>query len=195
MSKIVLSQPCSSCPYRKDVPSGVWDAREYVKLPAYDNPTGEQPMQAFNCHQQNGCLCRGWLDVHGKQKPGHELMSLRLLGLSVGPEGVAEIQKAIEDGPAVPVFEDGLTACMHGLKEIQEPSDDAIDVQSKVTAVHRKKAPKCPTCTRSKMPLTSQDHWCPCDQEDDGSEEYVTRHIRWQEFNDIPDYLCKYRRV
>lgn len=24
--------PCASCPYRKDVPSGVWEASEYEKL-------------------------------------------------------------------------------------------------------------------------------------------------------------------
>ena len=28
----VRSQPCSSCPYRKDVPSGVWAHHEYEKL-------------------------------------------------------------------------------------------------------------------------------------------------------------------
>jgi hypothetical protein len=29
-------KPCESCPYRKDVPSGVWSEGEYRKLPQYD---------------------------------------------------------------------------------------------------------------------------------------------------------------
>ena len=36
--------PCGSCPYRKDVPSGVWAVSEYLKLVEYDRPTGEQPV-------------------------------------------------------------------------------------------------------------------------------------------------------
>jgi hypothetical protein len=49
--------PCGSCPYRKDVPSGVWETLEYEKLPPYDGETFEQPFEAFFCHQQNGRLC------------------------------------------------------------------------------------------------------------------------------------------
>ena len=40
--------PCGSCPYRQDVPSGVWAASEYEKLPAYDAPeTFMQPPGLF----------------------------------------------------------------------------------------------------------------------------------------------------
>ena len=66
--------PCQSCPYRQDVPSGIWEAQEYEKLIPYDNPTWAQPTKLFLCHQADGCLCRGWLDTHGDQ----------LLGLRIG---------------------------------------------------------------------------------------------------------------
>ncbi|MFD7961193.1 DUF6283 family protein [Streptomyces zaomyceticus] len=36
-------RPCASCPYRRDVPSGVWSRGDYVKLPLYDGPTWTQP--------------------------------------------------------------------------------------------------------------------------------------------------------
>ncbi|MEV6909068.1 DUF6283 family protein [Amycolatopsis sp. NPDC051071] len=42
--------PCRSCPYRRDVPSGVWDISEYEKLARYDRDTGEQPTGLFQYH-------------------------------------------------------------------------------------------------------------------------------------------------
>lgn len=53
MSKIrgPAPSPCSSCPYRRDVPSGLWGANEYAKLRDYDNPTWAQPPGIFQCHQ------------------------------------------------------------------------------------------------------------------------------------------------
>lgn len=70
----VRSGACSSCPYRRDVPAGIWHADEYEKLRAYDRDTSEQPMAPFLCHQQDGTLCAGWVAVHG----------MNLLGLRVG---------------------------------------------------------------------------------------------------------------
>ena len=66
--------PCGSCPYRKDVPSGIWAKSEYDKLPRYDGETWEQDPKAFMCHQRDGCLCGGWLACHS---PRH-LLALRL---------------------------------------------------------------------------------------------------------------------
>jgi len=43
--------PCQSCPYRRDVPSGIWAHEEYEKILDYDNETGHQPMKVFMCHQ------------------------------------------------------------------------------------------------------------------------------------------------
>ena len=52
---------CASCPYRKDVPSGIWEQSEYDKLPKYDGETWEQAGALFMCHLRDGCLCGGWL--------------------------------------------------------------------------------------------------------------------------------------
>ena len=73
--------PCKSCPYRKDVPSGVWAKEEYDKLPLYDGSIIEQAMKGgiarFDCHQRDGHLCAGWVGVHGPNS-----LSLRLLYLN-----------------------------------------------------------------------------------------------------------------
>lgn len=42
--------PCGSCPYRRDAPQGLWQPEEYVKLPAYDTETPDQPARLFACH-------------------------------------------------------------------------------------------------------------------------------------------------
>ena len=127
-------QPCSSCPYRKDVPSGVWDVSEYVKLLEYDNETQEQPLGRFDCHQQNGCLCRGWLDCHGNQGQGRELLSVRL-AVANGSIGSDDLNKALSESPAVKVFGSGKEACLHGLQGIDSPSEEALDVMVKIKKV------------------------------------------------------------
>ena len=140
--KQIQDKPCSSCPYRKDVPSGVWDRSEYEKLPSYDLGTTEQvfagAIGVFYCHQQNGCVCRGWIDCHGNQGHGRDLISLRLSSLI----DHRQIEKAIEDGPQVPIFESGREACDHGLKEIDNPSSDASDVVSKVIRIQNARKAK-----------------------------------------------------
>jgi hypothetical protein len=45
------NDPCASCPYRKDVPSGLWDKAEYDKILPYDNETWAQPLVTFGCHK------------------------------------------------------------------------------------------------------------------------------------------------
>ena len=62
--KAPAKNPCGSCPYRRDVPSGVWDESEYHKLPEFDKPTAEQPPRVFMCHQDNDRLCAGWVACH-----------------------------------------------------------------------------------------------------------------------------------
>lgn len=56
--------PCISCPYRLDHPSGTWSEEEYEKLRGYD---GFQ-LGVFLCHQTNATgrdtLCKGWVSVH-----------------------------------------------------------------------------------------------------------------------------------
>jgi hypothetical protein len=106
--------PCSSCPYRRDVPSGVWAASEYELLRPYDNPTGDQPAAVFACHATPEALCHGWAVVHSNRGHDHELLALRIWP----PTG--DIPE-----PGVPLYGSGNEAADHGQAEIEAPSDDA----------------------------------------------------------------------
>ncbi len=109
--------PCGSCPYRKDVPAGIWAAEEYAKLPGYDGPTWQQTPQVFQCHQQDGHLCGGWLMTHDP----YELLALRL-ARSIG----YQIDPAVYDySPDVEVFASGAQAALHGISGIENPSPAA----------------------------------------------------------------------
>ena len=118
--------PCQSCPYRRDVPSGIWSTEEYDKIIPFDNETWMQPPRVFLCHQANGCLCRGWLDTHGS-----ELLALRLACIKgeVDPDAVG---KALDEGPAVPVFESAEAAAKHGRRAINRPGRKAREMVSKI---------------------------------------------------------------
>ncbi len=110
----VARVPCGSCPYRRDVPSGIWAKEEYNKLPAYDGPTWRQSTALFVCHQRDGNLCAGWLACHDPQ----ELLALRL--------HYREIEPAVYDYETeVPVFASGADACEHGLRKIKSPGKNA----------------------------------------------------------------------
>jgi hypothetical protein len=121
-SATVAKAPCKSCPYRRDVPSGVWDASEYDKLPLYDGELDEQLMKGgqalFNCHQQDGHLCAGWLATHGPDN----LIALRLASSMFDVEIMPEVWAY--QSP-VPVFETGQQACDHGKAEIDNPGAKA----------------------------------------------------------------------
>lgn len=105
--------PCGSCPYRKDVPSGVWSKHEYDKLPGYDGPTWMQHPVLFMCHQRDGHLCGGWLACHGPQ----ELLALRF------PQ---PLDPSVFDYQTdVPVFASGAAAREHGIKDIDNPGQAA----------------------------------------------------------------------
>ena len=124
MSEILgpAERPCGSCPYRKDVPSGVWHADEYAKLPKYDLPTPEQPMSLFLCHQQDGHVCAGWAGCHDTD----ELFALRLRQPELAPE---ERQKIHDYVSPVPLFESGQEAAEHGLAEYDAISSRALTLQ------------------------------------------------------------------
>jgi hypothetical protein len=96
----VRSMPCSSCPYRKDVPSGVWAHHEYEKLRDYDAPTAEQPPAVFACHANRG--------------NEYDLLALRLWP---PPGGVPEA--------GVALFSSGSAAANWGQADIEQPSDEA----------------------------------------------------------------------
>lgn len=110
----VAKAPCKSCPYRRDVPSGVWGKEEYDKLPIYDKTIVEQLMGGgyarFDCHQRDGNLCAGWVATHG---------AVNLLALRLASERVAE--DVWDYKSPVPVFKSGADAAAHGIKAINRP--------------------------------------------------------------------------
>lgn len=112
------SAPCKSCPYRRDVPSGLWSADEYVKLPKYDGEIVSQALAGvgglFMCHQRDGNLCAGWLAAHGPEN----LLALRLHSAEIKPEVWAYTT-------AVPVFGSGAQAAAHGMADIERPGPRA----------------------------------------------------------------------
>jgi hypothetical protein len=119
--KKVAKAPCKSCPYRKDVPSGVWHASEYDKLPLYDGEIIEQVIkgatQLFDCHQKDGHLCAGWVGTHGARN----LLAGRLHANELDPS-VWDYQS-----PAS-LFASGQEACDHGKREIDEPGPKAQQI-------------------------------------------------------------------
>lgn len=119
--------PCESCPYRRDVPSGVWSAQEYDKLRRYDAETYDQPGGLFQCHQhgqddQRARLCAGWVACHGV-----ELLALRL--------AIARrrVDPAVMDYTTrVPVFGSGSEAAAHGMRDIARPGAAARALIDKI---------------------------------------------------------------
>jgi hypothetical protein len=111
-------RPCSSCPYRRDVPSGLWSAEEYDKLPRFDGSIADQAMAgataAFFCHQQDGNLCAGWVGCHDM----YETLAIRLHP-GVDRDAVVGYQSP------VPLFASGAEAAEHGKREINTPGAEA----------------------------------------------------------------------
>jgi hypothetical protein len=114
--------PCSSCPYRRDVPSGVWAAHEYDKLRDYDAPTCEQPFSVFACHATPEHYCHGWAVVHTNRGNEYDLIALR-----VARDGYPAIPEA-----GVPLFDSGNEAADHGQADILEPTPEAKGTVAKL---------------------------------------------------------------
>lgn len=112
------ARPCGTCPYRKDVPSGIWSQEEYDKLPLYDGETHEQPMAAFGCHQQDGHLCAGWVGCHDMTQN----LSIRLEARFLGDE---EYDRILDYESPVPLHASGAEAREHGMRELHNPSPKA----------------------------------------------------------------------
>lgn len=121
--------PCASCPYRRDVPSGVWSPEEYEKLPRYDNPLPNQPWSAFLCHQGNDRLCSGWVGCHDMDTS----LGLRVV-LGNGLLSPEDARAAADYECPVPLFESGLDAALHGMAEVTDPSPDARRTIAKLEA-------------------------------------------------------------
>jgi hypothetical protein len=121
--------PCGSCPYRRDVPSGVWAEEEYERLPAYDRPTAEQSPSIFLCHQQDGRLCAGWTACHDME--GNLGLRMAVLAGHIDPEDLDEI---LDYTTTVPLFDSGADAAAHGMANIESPDDRARRVVKKLEA-------------------------------------------------------------
>jgi hypothetical protein len=118
--------PCGTCPYRRDVPAGVWDASEYAKLPPYDGETWEQPLALFHCHRNDGHLCAGWVACHDTA----HLLSMRLH--RVHPDTFDYVSP-------VPIWASGAEAAAHGLAGVNEPDDRA---RAAIRKLERERRPR-----------------------------------------------------
>lgn len=119
--------PCGSCPYRTDVPSGVWEAVEYEKLPAYDEPTALQPLGVFLCHRVDGRICAGWAGCHDMTQS----LGVRL-AVSTGRLAEDDADALLDYTTPVPLFESGRAAAEHGLADVEHPSLPAIRTSEKI---------------------------------------------------------------
>ncbi|WP_341856773.1 DUF6283 family protein [Brachybacterium sp. GPGPB12] len=105
--------PCAPCPYRRGVPSSVWDESECAKLPAYDGDIPEQASdRVFSCHQQDGSVCAGWL---GHRDP------LDLLAVRIGITYGRLDPSCAEYSTTVPLWPSGADAARHGSRSDQRP--------------------------------------------------------------------------
>lgn len=104
-----------ACPYRRDVPSGVWSTDDYDKLRPYDHETWQQPIQGFRCHATPEHRCAGWAIVHSNRGHEHELLALRL-----EPADVPET--------SMDLFASGNEAADHGVARIDNPPPEACDL-------------------------------------------------------------------
>lgn len=128
------ANPCGSCPYRRDVPSGVWARKEYLKLPAYDRETALQPHGVFLCHQKTGSVCAGWCGTHDMP----ENLAIRLAG-SMGMASTETVDAILDYSTETPLFASGREACEHGLAEIKEPGLRAQAVMANLARKRREK--------------------------------------------------------
>lgn len=127
MSRVLppKAHPCGSCPYRRDVPSGLWDRTEYEKLSGYDGEIGDQFMAGatgvFMCHQQDGHACAGWVGCHNMEETG----GFRL-ACSSGSIDEADQEAFLDYECAVPLFASGKEAADHGLARVESPPPETI---------------------------------------------------------------------
>ncbi len=117
-------RPCASCPYRLDVPSGVWEAEEYAKLERYDGDAIGQSPRVFMCHQADGYVCSGWL---GHREHPEDLFAVRLAGLAGRLD-----ESCLDYTTDVPLFRSGREAAEHGMASIRRPGEDAVVLISKI---------------------------------------------------------------
>jgi len=118
VTKPPAKKPCPSCPYRCDVPSGVWADEEYEKLPVFDDPNASPAV--FYCHQQTGHLCAGWVGVHDMEN----MIGIRLAALD-GRLTPDDVEAVLDYTTDVPLFESGAAAAAHGMDQLATPDTEA----------------------------------------------------------------------
>lgn len=126
-------RPCDTCPYRRDVPSGIWDAHEYAKLRLYDAETGSQPPGVWQCHLTGGeiqRICAGWAGCHD----GDNLLALRV-GVLTGLITPATARQVVEYRSPVPLFDSGAEAADHGEQDLENPGLDALEAIAKLQRI------------------------------------------------------------
>ncbi|MEU6299270.1 DUF6283 family protein [Streptomyces erythrochromogenes] len=126
-------RPCESCPYRRDVPAGIWAAEEYDKLRRYDADTPDQPPRLFQCHQSDAGhdsrrVCAGWAGCHDSDN----LLALRLAVLQ-GHMDSATHQAVADYTSPVTLFPTGNDAADHGLAGLDTPTDHARHMINKIS--------------------------------------------------------------
>lgn len=130
----VRKSPCTTCPYRRDVPSGVWDESEYAKLADYDGDIMEQAVAGatgmFCCHQRTGEVCAGWAGCYDLE----DILAARL----AYAQGKLD-PSAFEYESPVPLFGSGAEAAKHGMRDIRNPDSDA---QARIVKLRRLRAAK-----------------------------------------------------
>lgn len=122
----VNPNPCDTCPYRKDTPSGIWCRDEYEKLPKWDNPHAFAGI--FHCHQQTPerqTVCRGWMEVHDENLQVRLAIAIHI-----------EFNEHNSKPTPVPLYETGAAAMKAGIRGIRRPSRKA---KEKVLKLLRKK--------------------------------------------------------
>lgn len=121
----VRKRPCPTCPYRRDVPSGIWAEEEYDKLARYDGDIMSQATAratgVFLCHQRTGDLCAGWVACHDMNNN---------LAVRLSPE---DIDPAVFDYVSpVPLFASGAEAAEHGRRDLAHPGEQARSMIGKL---------------------------------------------------------------
>ena len=124
----VRAMPCEACPYRRDVPSGIWARHEYAKLKQYDQITPLQPFGKFACHASPEAICHGWAVVHSRRGHEYELVALRIRKVGEAPPTIPQ--------EVVPLFSSGCEAAEHGMRDLENPSEEAREFSARLMAKH-----------------------------------------------------------
>lgn len=118
----VKAEPCLTCPYRLDVPSGVWSASEYEKLRGYG---ANVTFNLFLCHQTIAggveLACKGWLLVESESVAVRVACSLGLLDY---PACFAPCSAGLHSS--------GAAAADYGQKQLKRPGRRALRVIEKL---------------------------------------------------------------